>query len=145
MAFIVIDQSKPSSAHIHVGVDNEYNDDEVDEYCIVEEFNQICCGGCTLPVNVIGDIADIYGSDSQKNPHGYMHEFYFLEGISPKCRIKYDGKWHKENSWYEGYSWMIIYCKDCNLHWGWYFDKPGNSDDDMFFGIRKDAICLRIK
>ena len=119
-------------------------DDEEDEFCIEDDFNQICCSSCTSPINVIGDTADIINPDNCTNPHGYMHEFYNLAGISPKCRIKYDGKWHSEDSWYEGYSWMIICCRDCKLHWGWCFDTLRNQGD-RFYGIRLDSICLRKK
>ena len=110
---------------------------------VASKFTQVCCSGCTSPVNIIGDTDDLMSFYKRTNPHGYIHKFYQLRGILPKCRIKYDGTWHSEHTWFQNYSWMIINCKDCNLHWGWYFST--RSDDDNFYGIRQDAVCLRAK
>ena len=107
------------------------------------DFTQICCSGCTSPINVIGDTADFVNVYKRTNPHGYVHRFYTLEGISTKCRINRVGTWTKEHTWFEHFWWKIINCADCNLHWGWHFENRDGSQG--FYGIRKDAICLRAK
>ena len=110
---------------------------------VADDFTQVCCSGCTSPLNVIGDTADFMDVYNDANPHGFVHRYYKLKGISTKCRIKRDGTWHSEHSWFDGYWWMIINCNDCNLHWGWHFKNRDGSKG--FYGIRTDAICLHAK
>jgi len=110
---------------------------------IKSKFPLICCNGCTSPINIIGHTDDLMGFYKRTNPHGYSHRFYQLQGRSVECRIKCDGEWHKEHSWFENYWWMIINCKDCSRHWGWYFDTTDHKNFQSFYGIREDAICLR--
>lgn len=124
------------------------DDEDDDEYNVQHKygsklypFKQICCSGCTSPINVIGDTANIIQHSKLRNPYGYLHEFYHLEEITPGCRIQYDGEWHYEHSWFEDYCWMIIHCMDCESHWGWCFDSYTDSGK-RFFGIRLKAIYL---
>ena len=107
---------------------------------VASDFTQVCCIGCISPINVIGNTADFMDVYKRTNPHGYVHRFYQLTGISTKCRMKREGKWHKEHSWFDQYWWMIIYCRDCDLHWGWHFENRDGSKS--FYGIRKNAVCL---
>ena len=107
------------------------------------DFTQICCSGCTSPKNVIGDTSDFLDVYKRTNPHGYVHRFYTLQGISSECRIKCDGTWHKEYTWFSDFWWMIINCAHCELHWGWHFENRDGSQG--FYGIRKDAVCLHPK
>ena len=124
-----------------------FSDLSLDNYScgvdVTSKFTQVCCSGCTSPVNIIGDTDDLMSFYKCTNPHGYRHKFFTLQGISPKCRIKYDGTWHSEHTWFEKYSWVIINCRDCNLHWGWHFSTSRSNDN--FYGIRQDAISLLAK
>ena len=140
-------KSRDSFDEGYVGDDEGYVGDDEDDVqhkksYILDPFQQICCSGCTSPINVIGDTANVTDRRICKNPYGYLHEFFRLEGITPECRIQYDGEWHYEDSWYEDYAWMIIHCMDCESHWGWCYDTWTDSGK-RFFGIRLKAICLR--
>ena len=109
---------------------------------VESHFTRICCGGCTTS-NTIGDTADFMDFYKRTNPHGYIHRFYTIQGISSDCRIKREGTWHYEHTWFEKFWWMIINCAHCDLHWGWHFENKDGSEG--FYGIRKDVVCLRAK
>lgn len=110
---------------------------------VASDFSQICCSGCTSPINIIGDTSDFIDVYKRTNPRGYVHRFYTLQGISTMCRIKRDGTWHKEHTWFEDFWWMIIYCKNCEDHLGWHYENYDGSKS--FYGILKKAVCLRAK
>ena len=105
------------------------------------DFTLVCCSGCTSPPNVIGNTADFLDVYKRTNPHGYVHRFYKLQGISTECRVTRHGTWTKEHTWFDGFWWKIITCTNCDLHWGWHFENKDGSQG--FYGIRKNAVCLR--
>lgn len=53
--------------------------------------------------------------------------------------VSYFGLARTEYSWFEGYSWTIMNCKDCGDHMGWKF-KSHKLEPAKFFGINRKAI-----
>ena len=40
-----------------------------------------------------------------------------------------------EHTWFNGYCWQIVLCKDCGEHLGWYFKNSGS-----FYGLIADRL-----
>lgn len=62
------------------------------------------------------------------NPAGIMYRvgcFREAPGVGPT------GRESDEFSWFDGYTWQVVVCKDCMTHLGWSYW----SDEDSFYGL----------
>ena len=51
------------------------------------------------------------------------------------------GRPQRENSWFNGYAWTIVYCGECGDHLGWLFTAARRElQPRRFYGIRRSAI-----
>ena len=93
---------------------------------------------CALCSHVIGHVADrieVRGAFQHTctNPHGYVHQFgCHREALG--CAIA--GDRHSADSWFEGFSWRLAMCGNCDAHMGWLFEKGS----EHFFGLILDRI-----
>jgi hypothetical protein len=62
------------------------------------------------------------------NPAGIVYEIGCFKD-APGC-LPY-GSLSREFTWFKGYSWQVVYCKECLEHLGWYYATAGNG----FFGL----------
>lgn len=72
------------------------------------------------------------------NPHGATHELLLTEDVEgvlyppqpPSC----------DASWYPGYAWTCMMCRDCLHHLGWKFQRV--TPDDLFTVEAMTLDCL---
>ncbi|KAI6200615.1 Protein cereblon [Aphelenchoides besseyi] len=70
-----------------------------------------------------------------------LHLFNFMsESLSSCFNIKAISNPSSEYSWFEGYAWTIIVCKDCDAHVGWKFQAE-NKLPSTFYAVLR---CLEI-
>ncbi|KAI6214320.1 hypothetical protein M3Y94_00253600 [Aphelenchoides besseyi] len=89
------------------------------------------------------DVADLFNFTSESlgscfvNEFGHQHDFFTVLRIQ---NIKAISNPVSEYSWFEGYTWTIIACKDCNVHVGWKF-RSETKRPSTFYGVLR---CLEI-
>lgn len=93
------------------------------------------CAACSHVIGHVADRIEVQGSFQHTctNPYGYVHQFgCHREALG--CAIS--GKPHAADSWFEGFSWRLAVCGNCNIHLGWLFEKAS----ERFFGLILDRI-----
>ena len=88
------------------------------------------CGICSGKVVPVAEAIEIEGSQQHQkiNPDGIS----FIVGCfshAPGCQAV--GEDTGYYSWFSGYSWCVLICRQCGLHLGWRFKR----DTDLFFGL----------
>lgn len=119
-------------------VELESSLDDEEERC-VEEW--VVCRVCDHRLARVTDrIPDSEGlgihGGAFVNPHGYLHTLApYLS--TPGAQIM--GRFHAQDSWFQGYDWAMAHCGRCATHLGWCFESVGGQPV-RFWGLRLDAI-----
>lgn len=112
----------------------------------LKELVHLYCAECLEVVaSVSGSVQVSHGgvSGHYVNSHAVIHDVITtLDAVN----VTVVGEPETDNSWFEGYSWQIVYCS-CRSHLGWRFTKESvtNAADEesevpCFFGLRRSAI-----
>lgn len=108
--------------------------DEVDEVTRPKE-GFLFCAACSHVIGHVEDRIEVNGSflHTCTNPYGFVHHFG-CHREAHGCDIS--GEHHAADSWFQGYSWRLASCGNCNTHMGWLFEKSG----EHFYGLILDRI-----
>ncbi|XP_067136121.1 protein cereblon [Centruroides vittatus] len=116
------------------------------ELSILEKYTILCCRECNAH---IADRKDVFSMSLEGpqgtyvNPSGYVHEtitVYKAHGLS------LIGRPSTQHSWFPGYAWTIIQCRDCHTHMGWKFTAEKNkSQPEKFWGLCRSSLLPGIK
>lgn len=72
------------------------------------------------------------------NPGGHVHEMFTV--LSAKG-LRHIGGASTQHSWFPGYAWTIVQCKDCNEHMGWMFTATKkNLFPKKFWGLCRSSV-----
>ena len=99
------------------------------------ELPMILCRNCRFPVTRSSDRIEVAAAHRHTfaNPNGYLFEigcFREAEGCATS------GRRTDEFTWFKGYSWQIVICRNCRAHLGWLFQ----SSVDRFYGLILDHL-----
>ena len=107
-----------------------------------EKANFLCCRECKYPITQEANRININERHQHvfANPHGYVFNIGCFSQ-APGC-INY-GEATSFFSWFPGYSWQIVLCRQCTTLLGWFFQ----SNDAIFWGLILDRLInfLQIK
>lgn len=72
------------------------------------------------------------------NPHGHVHEMFTVTTIQ---NLNHVGGAYTEHSWFPGYAWTIVQCKECHNHMGWKFTATKkNLSPRKFWGLCRSSV-----
>ncbi|XP_059178697.1 protein cereblon-like isoform X2 [Physella acuta] len=101
----------------------------------------LCCHSCH---EKIASKNDVFGMSqegplgSYVNPGGYVHEMFTVTAVQ---NLNTSGRSSTEFSWFPGYAWTIINCKQCYSHMGWMFTATEKSlSPRKFWGLCRSSI-----
>ncbi|THB81492.1 MAG: hypothetical protein D3926_01770 [Desulfobacteraceae bacterium] len=108
--------------------------EEVDTEAREEEgvFCRVCSLLITHPEHKIaiqGEFSRVFA-----NPHGIVFDIGYYS-LAPGC-VKLSPP-SDEFTWFPGYEWTIVGCRQCSTHLGWFF----SSRDDGFWGLILDRLA----
>lgn len=119
------------------------------ELLILKSCTVICCKDCGL---LIADKKDVFSMAAKDgplgmyvNPGGYIHEMitvYKVEGL------KLVGGQSTENTWFSGFAWTVVQCKNCAAHVGWKFaatSKGQGQSPEKFWGLCRSSVLPGIR
>ncbi len=95
----------------------------------------VFCASCSHVIGHVQDRIEVNGSFQHTctNPYGFVHHFG-CHSDAHGCAIA--GKAHSAESWFQGYSWRLANCGNCDAHMGWLFERA----DEHFYGLIFDRI-----
>ncbi len=99
------------------------------------------CKNCQNPVGFEVDViqvGDIPSDTAQVNPHGFIHEVLTIRYVQNILR---DGPPVPADSWFPGFCWRYLICKECMEFLGWSYHRP-NELAMNFAGFSKEQITL---
>ncbi len=74
------------------------------------------------------------------NPGGYVHETLTVYKLI-NFRVSRDPP-STQHSWFPGYGWQILSCKNCGGHLGWKFSTTNEKlTPQKFWGLTRKSIC----
>ena len=93
------------------------------------------CVACSHVIGHVADRIEVRGAFAHTctNPYGFVHRFG-CHREAPGCAIS--GERQAADSWFEGFSWRLAVCGNCNVHLGWLFENASR----QFFGLILDRI-----
>ena len=93
------------------------------------------CAACSHVIGHVADRIEVRGAFAHTctNPYGFVHRFG-CHREAPGCAIS--GERQAADSWFEGFSWRLAVCGNCDVHLGWLFE----NDSRQFFGLILDRI-----
>jgi Lon protease-like protein len=140
----------------------------------------LACRACGHIVTSKQEVFSVPGAEgavgAYVNPHGCVHQTLTTRRVcSPlssqeRHHILLEGEPTAQDSWFPGYAWVIVYCRNCGSHLGWKFssceaegeetssasgitqniqDRQGDTSTDnvvagaedmAFFGLRQGAV-----
>ncbi|KAK3103864.1 hypothetical protein FSP39_022508 [Pinctada imbricata] len=113
---------------------------------IVQKCSSLCCRECG---NLIANKNEVFSLSAEGplgayvNPGGYVHETMTVYKAKNLTLI---GRPSKEHSWFPGYAWTIINCRQCSFHMGWRFTATRKDlVPQKFFGITRSAVVPGIQ
>ena len=71
-----------------------------------------------------------------RNPNGDLYEIITLsdcEGLQNSSPLIL------EETWFPGYSWVVLHCSSCLTHLGWSWENPGRIPS-LFFGLIRERL-----
>jgi len=114
-----------------------------EEIAILESYSQICCRNCRTH---IGDTSSIFSmskdgpQSSFVNRHGFVHDTITLRSLKAQP-ILIGNRPSTQDSWFAGYSWIIILCPVCSSHLGWkYIRTQPNLTPASFWGLTRTSV-----
>lgn len=99
---------------------------------------RLLCSVCRQPVTSKEQRREMAGKMSHvcANPHGFVFEIgCFAQAWG--CRGV--GPYTTEYSWFPGYAWQIVQCRQCSSHLGWRFT-PVQTEGPGFYGLIMDRL-----
>ena len=99
------------------------------------------CKNCQNPVAFEVDviqIGDIPSDTAQVNPHGFIHEVITVKHVQNTLLY---GNPVPADSWFPGFCWRYLLCKECMEFLGWSYNRP-NELSMTFAGLSKDSISF---
>ena len=95
-----------------------------------EEERAVLCGECGHEITAHRHKTSVDGGfeHSFVNPAGILYQVGCFEeapGVGPI------GEESDEFTWFEGYTWQVVICRECMAHLGWTYW----SGDHQFFGL----------
>ena len=99
------------------------------------------CKNCETPVAFEVDviqIEDIPSDTAQVNPHGFIHEVITVRHVQNTLLY---GNPVPADSWFPGFCWKYLLCKECMEFLGWSYSRP-NELTMVFAGLSKENILL---
>nr|CAI5862599.1 unnamed protein product [Callosobruchus analis] len=114
------------------------------EYKFLKRVRTIRCSGCDMeisdPTKVFAMSKDGIQSN-YVNPGGHNYE---TVTVTSAQNFQLEGKPSKQFSWFPGYAWTIMHCKNCGKHLGWRFTSS-TSKPFCFYGLAKGGIKVDIE
>jgi len=100
-----------------------------------EKANFLCCRECKYPITQETSRININEQHQHvfANPHGHVYQIGCFSQ-APGC-IAY-GEATDFFTWFPGYSWQIVICRQCADLLGWFFQ----SKEAMFWGLILDKL-----
>ncbi|GFS14021.1 protein cereblon [Elysia marginata] len=72
------------------------------------------------------------------NPHGHVHEMFTVTTVQ---NLNHVGGAYTEHSWFPGYAWTIVQCKQCHNHMGWKFTATKKDlSPRKFWGLCRSSV-----
>ncbi|MFB6374230.1 MAG: cereblon family protein [Bradymonadaceae bacterium] len=95
-----------------------------------EEEEAVLCGECGHEVTARRHKTSVDGGfeHSFVNPAGILYQIGCFEEAPG---VGATGEESEEFTWFEGYSWQVVICRDCMAHLGWKYW----SSEHTFYGL----------
>lgn len=101
-------------------------------------FSEFYCAGCNSHITSINNLfskTDEGSVNVYVNPQGSVHDL--ITSLRVSYIVRTSGQPSEEFSWFPGYAWTIIECRQCGIHLGWKFTATnGDLTPSSFFGLR---------
>ena len=111
-------------------------------YSILKHYSSINCRLCRAQICQKNDVfsMSVHGFMSAYiNPNGHVHETLTVYKAKNLTLI---GRPSTEFSWFPGYAWTIVQCRQCGSHIGWKFTATKSSMiPDKFWGLARKSVC----
>ncbi|ELT95677.1 hypothetical protein CAPTEDRAFT_173167 [Capitella teleta] len=111
------------------------------ELSLMQRCSALCCKNCALRIAEKKDVfcmADEGPIGAYVNPGGHVHETLTLYKAQGLTLI---GRPSTENSWFPGYAWTILQCRNCMQHMGWKFNAvKGKLKPEKFWGLCRSSL-----
>ncbi|XP_049824983.1 protein cereblon [Aethina tumida] len=108
---------------------------------LLRQPRKICCENCGVelsdPTKVFAMSKDGVQSN-YVNPSGHVYE---TVTVSEAKNFKLVGNPSKQFSWFPGYSWTIMQCRQCNKHLGWRFTSS-HLKPSIFYGLANSGFKI---
>ncbi|XP_072178020.1 protein cereblon-like [Diadema setosum] len=108
---------------------------------LLQKCTMLCCGECYTQ---IANKSDVFSMSldgpmaAYVNPGGYVHETLTVYRAQ---NLNLVGRPSKENSWFPGYAWTILQCRNCTSHLGWKFTAVERRlRPEKFWGLTRSAL-----
>lgn len=109
---------------------------------LLESFDRVRCKICRTIIGKRSDMlvmSDEGPLGAYVNPHGYVHEIMTLYKAVGLALM---GSAVKEDSWFPGYAWTIVYCATCECQMGWRFTATNKKlKPRSFWAIRSSQVA----
>nr|CAH7756186.1 unnamed protein product [Callosobruchus chinensis] len=114
------------------------------EYNFLKRVRTIRCSGCDLEISDPSKVFAMSKDGIQSNyvnPGGHNYETVTVTSVQ---NFQLEGKPSKQFSWFPGYAWTIMHCKNCGKHLGWRYTSS-TSKPYCFYGLAKGGIKVDIE
>ncbi|KAK9875993.1 hypothetical protein WA026_011094 [Henosepilachna vigintioctopunctata] len=101
----------------------------------------ILCHSCSLPVGEQQHIIALSKDGIQNNyvnPGGYVYETITVIEVKNYMLV---GRPSKQFSWFPGYAWTIMQCRQCKVHLGWKFTS-NSLTPNVFYGLARSCVII---
>ncbi|KAK3579055.1 hypothetical protein CHS0354_029913 [Potamilus streckersoni] len=108
---------------------------------MLQKYSVLCCKECGGEIANKSDVfcMSVEGPlGAYVNPGGYVHETFTLHKAK---NLNLLGGPSKEHSWFPGFAWTIVQCRNCSHHMGWKFTATKkNLTPQKFYGLCRSSI-----
>ena len=95
----------------------------------------VCCAQCLAQVTTADAAIEMQSAHRHTftNPAGVIFDIRLFS----VARCLLEGPIIFSDSWFSGYGWRIVTCRDCRQHLGWSYQRDHSPD---FYGLIADAL-----
>ncbi|CAG9861496.1 unnamed protein product [Phyllotreta striolata] len=114
------------------------------EYKYLKLERSMCCNGCGIQITDPSKVFAMSKDGIQSNyvnPGGHVYE---TVTVMTAQNFRLDGDPSKQFSWFPGYAWTIMQCKNCHNHLGWQFTS-NTLRPRCFYGLAKVGFKIVIQ
>jgi hypothetical protein len=100
----------------------------------------ILCNICKNKITKISDKIEVNSKHNHTflNPQGLFFNISCFKN-APGCETF--SRPTEEYTWFPGYEWQVVVCKNCRIHNGWKY----TSGENAFFGLIENTLNIKIE